>query len=150
MSKYDFLALQNVQPTGNARLRLALFTPTNLGRVCTGVQKLAQRWLLEFTTVTGSMPGLPNRGTFFMALAQSGRLRTTAALTAQFSIANYIVKVNLQNEEDDTWPDDERFLSAELAGLEFSPGSAKLYVTIYSRALAARQVVLPVKTLPVN
>lgn len=147
---YDYLALQNISASSARQLGLALFTEKNSGQICTGVQKLAQRWLLEFMTEVGSMPGLPTRGTDFMAATRNGSLRTAASITTEFNFAAYTASVNLQNEENDTWPDDERISSAELDNLEFAPGSAKLYVSIYSRAGNSRQVILPVSILPIN
>jgi hypothetical protein len=146
----DFLAAQNVQATGDNQLELALFSPTSSGYICAGVQKLAQRWLIEFMTEVGSMPGLPTRGTNFMTLVRSGSIRTTAAMTLNFNFAAVTAKTNLANEETNTWPDDERIAGVELLSLEFSPGSAKLYVIVYSRAGNAREVLLPVDTLSNN
>jgi hypothetical protein len=146
----DFLAAQNVQASGDSQLELALFSPDSSGYICAGIQKLAQRWLLEFLTEVGSMPGLPTRGTNFMTLVRNGSIRTTAAMRLYFNFAAVTAKTNLANEENATWPDDERIAGAELASLEFSPGSAKLYVIVYSRAGNAREVLFPVDTLSNN
>jgi hypothetical protein len=146
----DFLAAQNVKARGDNQLELALFSPSSSGYICAGVQKLAQRWLIEFMTETGSMPGLPGRGTDFMTRVRSGGVRTAATMTLYFNFAAVTAKTNLANEENDTWPDDERIAGVELLNLEFSPGSAKLYVIVYSRAGYAREVLLPVDTLPNN
>ena len=146
----DFLAAQNVQATGDNQLELALFSPTSSGYICAGVQKLAQRWLIEFMTEIGSMPGLPTRGTNFMTLVRYGRVRTAAAMALNFNFAAATARTNLANEENNNWPDDERIAGVALQSLEFSPGSAKLYVIVYSRAGTAREVLLPVATLPNN
>lgn len=148
--KYDFLALQNVGLNGDRQLSLALFSSESAGQVTAGVQKLAQRWLLEFMTELGSMPGLPGRGTEFMTMVRSGIIRTSAAMITQFNFAAHTAKINLAREENDTWPDDERIGAAELQSLAFEPGYAKLYVIVYSRAGNAREVLLPVSTLPNN
>jgi len=147
---YDFLAIQNVQKTGDVQLGLELFTPTNSGLIATGVQKLAQRWLLEFLTEKGSMPGLPNRGTTFMTLVRQGRLRTSAVITAQFYFAAHVARITLTEEENDTWPDDERIADVKLQSLAFLPGYAKLYVLVSSRAGDTREVIMPISTLPKN
>jgi hypothetical protein len=60
--KYDFLSLQNVNTARETKLGLALYSEDTAGKLCVGIQKLAQRWLLEFLTEIGSMPGLPTRG----------------------------------------------------------------------------------------
>ena len=147
---YDFLALQNVQQTGDAQLGLELFTPTNSGLICTGVQKLAQRWLIEFLTEKGSMAGLPSRGTTFMTLVRQGRLRTSATITAQFYFAAHTSRITLATEENDTWPADERIADVKLQSLAFLPGYAKLYVLVSSRAGETREVIMPISTLPKN
>jgi hypothetical protein len=146
--KYDFLALQNVKSVGDNQLGLLLFANDGTSQICVGVQKLAQRWLLEFLTETGSMPGLPDRGTDFMTLVRTGRLRTSGAVIVAFNFAAYTARVNLNKEEDNTWPDDERLADAELLDISFLPGYANIKVAIYSRAGNNRTVVMPIATLP--
>jgi hypothetical protein len=146
--RYDFLALQNIKPTGNSQLGLSLFADDGVSQICVGVQKLAQRWLLEFLTERGSMPGLPERGTDFMTLVRNGQLRTEAAVIVAFNFAAYTARVNLNSEEDATWPDDERLRDAELLAISFLPGYANIRIAISSRAGTSRTVILPVATLP--
>ena len=145
---YDYFALQGVKPVGDAQLSLQLFSKEITGQVCTGPQKLAQRWLLEFLTETGSMPGLPNRGCTFMTKVRQGTLRTYSDVWTAFVFGAYQTSVTLLNEEDDTWPDDERLLRAELLSLTFFPGYANLNIQIISRAGNSRAVILPISTLP--
>jgi hypothetical protein len=145
---YDFLALQNVKQSGDVQLGLELFTPTNSGLIATGVQKLAQRWLIEFLTEKGSLIGLPERGTTFMTLVKQGRLRTTATITAQFHFAAHAAGITLAAEENDTWAPDERIADVKLQSLAFLPGYAKLYVLVSSRAGDTREVIMPIATLP--
>jgi hypothetical protein len=148
--KYDFLALRNVQPVGDAALKLALFNPTSAGEIATGSQKLAQRWLLEFLTEVGSMPGLPLRGTDFMAKVRRGGLRKTSDVRLAFNFASFSARLNLLKEEDDTWPADERIDAAILDSVSFSPGFASLRIIIVSKAGAARSIILPIATIPQN
>jgi hypothetical protein len=146
--RYDFLALQNVSRDVETKLGLELFDSAGKGQICVGIQKLAQRWLLEFLTELGSMPGLPTRGCNFMTLVRQGRIRSQSGILSAFSFAAYDVRVALSTEEDDTWPDDERISDAELLSVAFLPGYANLRVNIVSRAGAARAIILPVATLP--
>jgi hypothetical protein len=148
--KYDFLALQNIRPFNKTRLGLELSTAQSGGQIATGPQKLAQRWLLEFLTELGSMPGLPDRGTNFMTLVRQGRLRTEASIVAAFNFAAYDARVNLIKEEDDTWADDERISEATLQAIAFLPGYAQIKFVLSSRAGNARVIILPVDTLPKN
>lgn len=158
--KYDYLALRNVNTKKKTRLGLELFTATDRGAVCVGPQKLAQRWLLEFMTEIGSMPGKPTRGCNFMRAARTGKFLTKLHVETEFSFSAVVVRRNLINEEYDTMPDDERFLSAELlssvivpdntVGLKTATSATYLQLTvkINSRAGSSRQVVVPIEILP--
>lgn len=146
--KYDYLALQNVNTAKDTQLGLVLYAEDNSGRICTGIQKLAQRWALEFLTEKGSMPGLPDRGSDFMTLVRQGRMRTQLDVTQNFYAANLRLRVTLQNEEYEDMPDDERFDDAELLSVAILPGYLNMRVMITSRAGDERAVILPVATLP--
>ena len=146
--KYDYLGLQNTSQTRETRLGLALFTADNNGQICVGAQKLAQRWLLEFMTETGSMPGTPDRGCSFMRAVRQGSLRSQVEVAALFSSANASIQDNLQAEEYDGMPDDERFVGADLLSVSVLPGSMQLSVKINSLAGESRAVIVPVSTLP--
>lgn len=146
--KYDFLAFQKVDATKEAQLGLALYDEDTSGKICTGIQKLAQRWALEFLTEQGSMTHLPNRGCAFVTLVRQGRLRSKADLTSAFAAANLTVEQSLKNEEYVGMSDDERLQSAELAQLFIQPGYIELRVIIVSRAGGSRAAILPIETLP--
>lgn len=148
--KYDYLALRDVKPVVNAKLGLELFNGQDNGQICTGIQKLSQRWLLEFMTEVGSMPGLPNRGSGFMTAARQGRILNALEATAAFESAAIAVRRNLQNEETQEMPADERFLSTELLAVAILPGYLQLRVKINSLAGDDREVILPVAVLPTN
>ena len=146
--KYDALAFQAVDASTNGQMGMALYAEDNQGRICTGIQKLAQRWALEFLTETGSMPYKPNRGCQFMTLARQGRFRSQVDVIAAFNDAVLAISRNLQLEEPADMPLDERFANAELLAVGVFVGYADLRVMIVSRAGDARAVVIPVATLP--
>lgn len=146
--KYDFLALQNVGPGVERQLGLALYSDDNSGQICVGIQKLAQRWTLEFLTEVGSLRGQPERGSSFMAALRLRNLRTAQDITFAFLAANLEIERQLKNEEYAGMPDDERFSSATLTGVNFYPGYLSLNVMIESRAGDERAAILPIKTLP--
>lgn len=158
--QYDYLALQNTTGPGDRRLGLELFNKNTSGQITAGAQKLAQRWLLEFMTETGSMPGLPNRGSNFMRAARTGGFRTPINVRTEFALADMSIKKNLRAEETEDMPPDERFQSAEITNVAILPGfdvSQKsgttavfltLGVKITSLAGDAREVVLPIEILP--
>ena len=146
--KYDFLAFQGATPIGEAQLDMTLYSGQTAGQICVGVQKLAQRWLLEFLTEKGSMPGLPDRGCAFMTAVRQGRLRTQLNVEQAFYASALRVRTALQLEEYDAMPTDERLDDAELISVVIGPGYLNLRVAIASVAGDARTIILPVETLP--
>ena len=146
--KYDFLAFQNVAPGQSRQLGMALYAEDNPGKIVVGIQKLAQRWALEFLTEDGSLRGLPDRGSLFMRLLRTNNLRTPQSITFAFNAANLDITQQLKKEEYPEMPDDERFESATLTGVTFYPGYLTLNVMIESVAGSARATILPIDTLP--
>lgn len=146
--KYDFLGFRNVAVGPERQLGLALYSEDSNGQVCVGIQKLAQRWALEFLTETGSMRGLPERGSDFMRMLRTKNLRTEQDIIFAFLAANLAVERQLKNEEYPEMPADERFASAELTNVTFYPGYLTLNVMIESVAGDSRAAILPIDTLP--
>jgi len=146
--KYDYLAFRNVSAIGEKQLGLALYDGDTSGQICVGIQKLAQRWALEFLTEVGSMTAAPTRGSDFMTLVRQGALRTQSDVLSAFAATNLFITRSLRNEEYANMPDDERFDEAELTSVQILPGYMNLSVMITSRAGDARAVILPVETLP--
>jgi len=146
--RYDLLAFEGVDPEKKSQLRLLLFSDNNSGQICTGIQKLAQRWLLEFLTETGSMLGKPDRGCDFMRLVRNGRLRNQTDVFYAFTHAEVIVRRNLRTEETADMPNDERIAGADPISISFLPGYAQLQIEITSLAGTTREIILPVSTLP--
>jgi len=146
--RYDYLAFRGVAAVGDKQLGLALYDTDTSGQICTGIQKLAQRWALEFLTEVGSMTGLPTRGSDFMLLVRRGELQNQSDVLAAFESTNLFITRNLRNEETADMPDDERFADAELTSVTILPGYMNLHVMITSRAGDARAVILPIETLP--
>lgn len=116
------------------------------GEVCTGIQKLGQRFLLELLTARGTMRYLPERGTDFMGALVRGELRTTFDVTQAFNIAVQQAQYNLQLEEAPTDPDDERFARADLEGVAIVGDSLAMRISVRSRAGTSRQVIMPIST----
>lgn len=146
--KYDFLAFQNVVPGRERQLGLALYAEDSSGQICVGIQKLAQRWVLEFMTETGSLRGRPGRGSSFLTALRLRNLRTTQDITFAFQAANLEIERQLKNEEYTGMPDDERFRAATLTSVTFYPGYLSLSVMIESVKGEARAAILPISTLP--
>ena len=158
--RYDYLALRGVTAPGDALLGLELFNENTSGEICTGIQKLSQRWALEFLTESGSMTGRPDRGCNFMRAARQGLLRVPINVRTEFSAADAVIRQNLIAEETDDMPLDEQFLAAELTNFSVLPGYAvdsatgasanflSLQVTLTSRAENNRALILPIELTP--
>lgn len=149
--KFDVLAFRGAEPRGEVQLNQSLFGADVGGEVCTGAQKLAQRWALEFLTVRGSMGfHLANRGSEFLRWARQGRLRTEYDVQAYFNFAAQQVRISLLNEETESMNPEERLRRATLLRIVLFGDSLELYVNITSLAGDTRQVILPIPLTPAN
>lgn len=145
---YDVLAFQGAKLMGEVQLEQILFNEAAAGMLCTGVQKLAQRFVLELLTEAGSMIYLTNRGTTFMTQFRLGYLRTDTDVFIAFNLALNNLELTLTAEESATDPNDERYGSATLTSVTVAAGTAILHVTLMSLAGTSREVILPVATTP--
>lgn len=141
--QYDVLAFRGAKPRGEVQLSQTLFDAEVYGEICVGIQKLAQRWLTGFMTIRGSVRYRPTDGTRFMREFYSGKLRTEADVATSFAFSEIENRDNLQDEEDDTMPDDERLDYAELSQIAILPGLIRLQVRVVSLAGTSRKVILP-------
>lgn len=147
--KVDVLAFAGAKPTGMQLLEQSVLRDGEGGQVCVGVQKLAQRWLIEFLTIRGSMKYKPDRGCDFMAEVRSQALRTEADVYAAFLASRSQVAANLRAEDLPTDPADERYANAELLSVVIRPDRTMvLTVQITSAAGSARKVILPLSVGP--
>ena len=118
------------------------------GTVVTGIQKLAQRWVLEFLTPIGSLLYLPTRGTPFSLQLQQGILQNNLVATQAFNLSAALVAANLAADTLDTDPPDEVLDVAVLQNLEIGAGSLTLSVLIKSLAGTTRSVIMPLNVVP--
>lgn len=112
-------------------------------QVVTGIQKLAQAFLLELLTERGSMPYRPQAGTHFIGRLARGHFRNEYDLSAAFAAAVTDIQINLALTEDETTPEDERLASAELQSAVITQGKVQLVVRIHSLAGDSRELILP-------
>lgn len=142
---YDIHVTQPKPPAGQV---LGSFLDDG-GTACTGIQKLVQRWSLEFLTSTGSMGfHLTSRGTEFVATARAGGLRTELDVTTAFALAAARVRGWLDADAAADDPDDERLASTTLVSADVIDGNLSLTVDLRSLAGTSRTVVLPLISLP--
>jgi hypothetical protein len=147
---FDLLALRGVSESGEVLLDQSLFDEHSSGEICTGIVKLAQMWAIEFMTDLGSMMFELERGTLFMQMVRSNRLRSETDVRSEFNFAAVLVRKTLIARETAEMHLEDRFASAELLQITLSPGLLSLNVQIMSRAGDAREVILPISTLPIQ
>lgn len=114
----------------------------------TGIEKLAQRALLELLTRRGSMAALPSRGSSLLDAASSGLIRTEADVFQRFAFAAVDVTRNLRADERDSDPPDERLAAFELERASVSAGTLVLGVRIESAAGTGVVVPAVLRTVP--
>jgi len=141
----DLLAFQGVRAAGEAKLTHALVRPGEGGELCTGLQKLVQRWLIEFLTTRGTMRYLPRRGCDFVGQLRRSELRTTVDATQAFYLSAQQIKLNLRSDETADTPDDEAFGSATLESLTVLADSLTVRVNITSLAGRTAKAILPIQ-----
>lgn len=147
---FDMCALRGATPAGRTELRQTLFETESAGDVCTGVQKLAQRWVMKFLTIAGSMKFKPSEGTEFVLLYRRGLLRDESELQSAFIIAAVQVRNSMLAEETDSMHPEDRMGNATLEHLFVSNNYVALTVNITSLAGISRQVILPIPYLPIK
>lgn len=140
----DLMAFQGQRDDTEVLLTQALAVPGSNGTICTGIQKLAQRWLLEFLTVRGSLSYLPDRGCDFMGYMFRGELRTTIDVSQAFHASAAQVSTNLQAEEDTDTPDDEAYGMVTLDNLIIAGDTLTIRVTLLSVTGESRVVIMPI------
>lgn len=128
------------QPNGSKSYTASLYP----GRLLTGLEKLAQRFLLELITDTGSMTYKADRGGNLFAFLKTGASSELDVFHA-FNMALLTVATNLQSEEIATDPDNERFGSASLINISLAPGSYTLTISIVSLSGEALNLLWPIQ-----
>lgn len=149
----DVMAYQGVRTGGDNQLAMSLAATDDGGKICTGAQKLAQRFVLRLFTQRGSMPYRPDEGCDFMTRLLAGQLRTSLDVYAEFGAAVIDIRKSMRVEETDErvtrgiTPDPEEIMtSAELTGVRVTPGNVVMQITITSRAGTSRKIILPIAT----
>lgn len=143
----DILAYQGAPGLGEVLTLQTLAQTGHGGQICTGIQKLAQRFLLELLTEVGTLAYQPTRGCQFMLDARLGLFQNQYDVLASFSASLVDIQRNLQAEESEADPDDERFDSAEAISVTFQPGDASITAQITSLAGTSRSVIAPLNVI---
>lgn len=131
------LAAFAVNPDGSVTQALADATVT-------GPPRLLQRFAVELLTEKDSIPYLPGRGSPFLAYLR-GRAATETDVFAAFAASLAGLRKNLQADETDADPDDERFSTAKVTGITIEDHRVGLRVTVINRAQQPQRLVLPLE-----
>lgn len=151
--KVDVLILDGAYTSNVFELSQSLYGSSYpSGKVCAGIQKLTQRWLIEFLTPLGSMPYLKERGSNFINVVRSGRLRSESDVMSAFEFANDRVAFNLRAEDSKgEYPNDEKYSNAKLLSVSIVVGNKiSLSVRIDSLEGASRIFVVPITVVPLR
>ena len=139
--KVDVLAWHGGQPSGEDLLVAELANQSFPGEVTTGIQKLAQRFVIALLTESGTSPYKPELGTDFMRNIRRGTIRSTEQLISAFILAERTASRYLKAEETDDDPADERYGGASLTSATLSGDTVVLYVRLESLAESAEFIV---------
>lgn len=142
----DVSIFQGAKEIGVATVDQSLFN--NGGAVCTGIQKLIQRWLLTFLTPLGAVKFHPERGTSF--LTEASGFRTEIDAEVAFYTCNANACEQLIAEEDDNMPDDERINYVELQDITVGSTGFSLRVMLYSLSGENAPIILPITINPLQ
>ena len=139
----DLVGWHGMQPTGEVLLQQTLAPAGTGGFIVTGVQKVAQRFLIELLTETGSRQFWPLEGNDFLTEARLGAWQTPADALGAFVRAVAIIRPLLQAEEVDTDPADERFVDAVPLSVTLEPAMVIIRFRIDTQAGSDRNFIFP-------
>lgn len=137
---FDISVLHGAVPQGETELDISLFQKG--GAVCTGIQKLVQRFFILMVTPRGSMTFAPQRGSDFLKSVSGAHSESAVRIAFQFALMD--VRAQLKAEETDSLPADERFQNAELLEAVFFGDSLSLSVALTSQAGITEEIILPI------
>jgi hypothetical protein len=142
----DLSIFQGSRPEGDVLLDQSLVGDTDSGAAITGINKLAQRFLIRLLTEKGSIPYLPNEGSEFMYEARTGHFQVVSDVYAAFSASVVDIRRSFLAEEITGEPADEQFEKAELLNVTLSGGEASVLIKLTSRAGTSREYIAPLLT----
>ena len=80
-----------------------------------------------------------------MTQARQNYFRTSFDILAAFSSSLVDITTNLQGEESEDDPDDEKFESAEVLSVSLAAGNASITIQVTSVAGTSRSVIAPIE-----
>jgi len=140
----DLLIFQGVEESGSQQVSMAF---GDTGYICTGIQKLAQKWTILFLADVGSKKYWQTEGTDILNAIRNSNIRTSQELIGHFNDAAFSVAETLTGDPDYTaLEDDERLSRADLVNyvLDREGGYLYLKVNLVSVSGNSREIKLPI------
>lgn len=145
----DLLAFHGADPDAHNVLLVQSLTDEFGGSVVTGIQKLAQNFLLQLFKINEPDGLDPNEGCQFIRDALQGEWRQTADVTQSFYASLIDIRRNLSIVENRfDYPADERYQSAVIDNVILDGDRVSLSVTLTSRAGSTFEFITPIPVLP--
>jgi hypothetical protein len=141
---YDVAVYQGADPDNSDALFPSLFDEEGLSHALTGPLMVAHQFLVELYTITGSVPGEPDRGVDFYAAALSGRLRTVLDVKFSFAAAELQIRNRLRLRLDGTEDPADVLSRATLTNVLLDADRLVLYISITTDAGETAKVELPI------
>lgn len=142
----DLSVFQGIKENGLATVNQTLFD--NGGEVCTGIQKLIQRWLLKFLTPLGSVKFHPEWGTSFLSEAPSFHSEIDTQIAFYSAISD--VSDQLIDEEDENMSEDEKLAKVDLLSITISDTGFVMKIKLTSQIGESAPLVLPITVNPLQ
>ena len=144
----DLSIFQGIKSSGAVTVEQSLFNSG--GEVCTGIQKLIQRWLIAFLTPKGTMKYHPEWGTDF--LVNVGSLTNEVDAEIEFYMCNSDAcdQLKSEDENDGTVKEDEQLESVKLNGIVVSSTGFSLNIKLTSLAGESAPLILPITVNPLQ
>lgn len=140
MRQYDLEILQSIKAISPESVRLGVTASGGGSRAVTGLQKLAQRYVVALLTALGSVRFDSTFGTDVVAELAGGVSRSAAGVSNAFNFASADALDTLRSEDSDTLygdtPDDERLARARLLDFNVDISSGTLYLDVQLDSVA--------------
>lgn len=142
--KVDLLLLHPASYVGAQKINSAFVGNDNKSRACTGVQKAAQHWTMEFFTTRQE----DGSGTSFLAALKGNKLYSDLIVRQEFNIAAVQAIDNLASEYTDDTPEDEQITEVSITALTIKKGRVDIQCKMTTVAGDEATLIFPVSLAP--
>lgn len=148
---YDLSAFKGAGFDSYRLTTQSVFGVADPGELCTGKQKLAQQWLLEFLTERGSMGfHLATVGTNFLTRLRQRQLLNDHDVRVEFNFAELQIRQTFLATVTASTPLDETLVEATLEGVELSDTAISLTIRLTTAAGENVAFVTPISIAPAS